>query len=376
MPRRSFPLSAHSFAASLLGSDTEAFSRGDLSGTYIFSTISDALSKAYDATKETVSEVADKVNENVSDAFDAAGRTASNVADLISDGYEATRETVSNVADQVVDVASEKASSVYSSTIDTLSQVTETVSEIASDAYDATRETVSNSFDATRDYVEEVASGDREINYWKVLGGAAIGVGAVAAAPFTGGGSIIGAATLAGSLAGAGTIAVAVGAGVAGAVVASQFDGDAEAHKAGYEEGRKEAKAEHLEEVTKLVQSLANALKSLKEAGTHFNAIIALHAVAVATASCEGSITASKRSDIEMFIYGVAASSIPASVSEKIESLYQQPPTVTDAFALAKDSNVDMAIFDEIINLVVHANSSVHPQEAVFMQAWNTLRTA
>ncbi|HGW5376106.1 TPA: hypothetical protein ACNIJL_005147 [Pseudomonas aeruginosa] len=375
MPRRNFPLSAHSFAASLLSSDSETFSSGDLSGTYIFSTISDALSKAYDAAKETVSEVADKVTENVSDAFDVAGRTASNVADLISDGYEATRETVSNVAEQVVDVASEKASSAYSSTVDAISQVTEAVSEIASDAYDATCETVSNSVDATRDYVEEVASGEREINYWKLLGGAAIGVGAVAAAPFTGGGSIIGAATLASSLAGAGTVAVAVGAGVAGAVVASQFDGDAEAHKAGYEEGRKEAKAEHLDEVSKLVQSLANALQSLKEAGTHFNAIIALHAVAVATASCEGSVNA-KRADIEMFISGITASSIPSNVQEKIESLYLRPPTVTEAHALAKDSKVDMAIFDEIINLVVHADSSVHPQEAVFMQAWNTLRTA
>ena len=55
------------------------------------------------------------------------------------------------------------------------------------------------------------------MNYGKILGLAALGVGAVAAAPFTGGGSILGAVTLAGSLAGAGTIAAAAGAGVAGA---------------------------------------------------------------------------------------------------------------------------------------------------------------
>ena len=39
---------------------------------------------------------------------------------------------------------------------------------------------------------------------FKVLLGVGLGVGAVAAAPFTGGGSIFGAASLAGSLAGAG----------------------------------------------------------------------------------------------------------------------------------------------------------------------------
>ena len=53
----------------------------------------------------------------------------------------------------------------------------------------------------------------------KMLGLAALGIGAVAAAPFTGGGSILGAATLAGSLAGAGAIAAATAAGAAGAGV-------------------------------------------------------------------------------------------------------------------------------------------------------------
>ncbi len=48
----------------------------------------------------------------------------------------------------------------------------------------------------------------------KILAGAAVGVGAVAAAPFTGGGSLLGAATLASSLAGAGTVAAAAGVGV------------------------------------------------------------------------------------------------------------------------------------------------------------------
>ena len=47
-----------------------------------------------------------------------------------------------------------------------------------------------------------------KMGLFKVLGGVAIGVGAIAAAPFTGGGSILGAATLVGSLTGAGALAV------------------------------------------------------------------------------------------------------------------------------------------------------------------------
>ncbi len=42
----------------------------------------------------------------------------------------------------------------------------------------------------------------------KILAGAAVGVGAVAAAPFTGGGSLLGGASLIASLTGAGTISL------------------------------------------------------------------------------------------------------------------------------------------------------------------------
>lgn len=88
---------------------------------------------------------------------------------------------------------------------------------------------------------------------FKVLGFAALGVGAVAAAPFTGGGSILGAASLAGSLAGAGVTATA--AGVTGAVIgaaSSDIENDeledklsnarAEGHAAGFEKGAIETK--------------------------------------------------------------------------------------------------------------------------------------
>ena len=47
-----------------------------------------------------------------------------------------------------------------------------------------------------------MARGDLSME--RIVLGAALGIGAVAAAPFTGGGSVLGAATLAGSLSGSG----------------------------------------------------------------------------------------------------------------------------------------------------------------------------
>ncbi|MFK0089706.1 hypothetical protein ACIQUS_20705 [Pseudomonas sp. NPDC090755] len=354
MYRRIFLQSTQGFGTNLVSHEREPMARDTVGCTFIFSSIGDALSRAYDSAKDAVSDVADKV------------------ADTVSDAYDATRETVGNVAEAV----SETASNVYSSTAETLSDAAETVGYAVSDAYDATRETVSNGYDATRDYVGDVVSGEKEIDYLKVLGGAAIGVGAVAAAPFTGGGSLIGGASLLGSLAGAGTIAAAVGAGVAGAVVAANMDGDEEARKAGFDAGVKQAKAEQLAEITMLKERLEKAMESLKAAGQHFNAIIALNAVAVATAQCDGDITPDERANIELFITGLAGGAIPEAVKAKIESLYQQPPTVREAFELAKKSGMSLSIFDEIINLVVHSDDAVHPQEAAFMQAWNSLKTA
>ncbi|MCF5140235.1 hypothetical protein GIW41_01930 [Pseudomonas sp. PA-6-1D] len=343
MYRRIFLQSAQGFGANLVSHESEPMVRNTLSCTFIFSSIGDALSRAYDSAKETVSDVADKV------------------ADTVSDAYDATRETVGNVADAVSDTAS----NVYSSTVETLSDAAETVGDA-----------VSNGYDATRDYVGDVVSGDKEIDYLKVLGGAAIGVGAIAAAPFTGGGSLVGGATLLGSLAGAGTIAAAVGAGVAGAVVAANLDGDEQARKAGFDAGVKQAKAEQLAEISVLRDHLEKAMESLKAAGNHFNAIIALNAVAIATAQCDGDITPSERANIELFINGLAADAIPEAVKAKIESLYQQPPTVKEVFELAKKSGMSLSIFDEIIHLVVLSDDIVHPQEAAFIQAWNSQKTA
>lgn len=343
MYRRIFLKSVQCFGANLANQDSETMARDMLGSTFIFSSIGDALSRAYDSAKETVSDVADKVGDTVSDAYDS------------------TREKVSNVTEAV----SETASNVYGSTVETLSSAAETVSDVVSDAYDS-----------TRDYVGDVVSGDKEIDYLKVLGGAVIGVGAIAAAPFTGGGSLVGGASLLGSLAGAGTIAAAVGAGIAGGVVAANLDGNEEARKAGFNEGVKKAKAEQLADISELRDRLEKAMESLRAAGEHFNTIIALNAVAVATAQCDGDITQSERENIELFINGLASGAIPEAVKAKIESIYQQPPTVQEAFELAKKSGMSLSIFDEIINLVVYSNDTLHPQEAAFMQAWNSLKAA
>lgn len=79
-----------------------------------------------------------------------------------------------------------------------------------------------------------------EMHMDRILLGATLGVGAIAAAPFTGGGSLLGAATLAGSLSGIGTGLAAITAGIVGAAIADGLgdEADLDAYYEGYEEAK------------------------------------------------------------------------------------------------------------------------------------------
>ncbi|MGL6001903.1 MAG: hypothetical protein ACRCZ4_07380, partial [Plesiomonas sp.] len=120
----------------------------------------------------------------------------------------------------------------------------------------------------------------------KILTGIAVGVGAVAAAPFTGGGSLLGGVSLIASLSGAGTIATAVGAGAVGGLVgAAVADSDEEEVKQAKEKGRAEGRAESAVQMEKLLNKLSQALEKLKSHDEHFKAIIAMEAVGVSCAA-------------------------------------------------------------------------------------------
>ena len=97
------------------------------------------------------------------------------------------------------------------------------------------------------------------MGFWKILGGVAIGVGAVAAAPFTGGGSLLAAGvSLGSSLAGAGAVAAAVAAGSAGAVAGAALSKqEDEQRKREIDRTKKEATAA-LKRVKKALGSLLN----------------------------------------------------------------------------------------------------------------------
>jgi uncharacterized membrane protein YebE (DUF533 family) len=115
------------------------------------------------------------------------------------------------------------------------------------------------------------------------------------------------------------------------------------------------------------------AFNKLRENEDYFNSIYAMVAVAVACANCEGKISIEERDEIEQFINGLSSIRHPDHVKEKIQSLYEKPLNIREAFDKAKKSNLEISIFDEIINLVMHADGK---NKDAFVQAWTQLRAA
>ena len=210
----------------------------------------------------------------------------------------------------------------------------------------------------------------------KILAGVAVGVGAVAAAPFTGGGSLLGGASVLASLAGAGTIAAATGAGLTGAIVgAAMADSDEKDKENIKNEGKAEGKAESLLEMGKLEEKLIEALTNLKSHDKHFKAIIALEAVGVACAACDGDFSDNEKEEIGEFVKGMLAQSIPEDVKEKIQSIYDNPPTVKEAYLLAEASGVSLDVYEDLIKFVMQIDG-IKEEERVFVQAWSQLKAA
>lgn len=354
MFRKFFDQAEDGFYGELQKLDAHSTTWVMLGATYIFSSISDAFSRTYDSARETVVEAADKV-----------ANTVRSTSGIVSDVYTNTRILASEVTDIVTDLASDA----YTVTAETVSSAAESVSEAASGAYDASKNFAS-------DLGTKLENEDGSLNYWAVAGGAVIGVAAVAAVPFTGGGSLLGAASLAGSLAGGSAVAAAVGAGVAGAVIGAHLGDDTATREQYEQQGYAKGKADNAAVVEQLRQKLQLLFTELKNAGKFFDGIVAMQAVAIAAANCDGEICNAEKQNIEMFISGISAAALPESVIAQITDLFETPPSLRMAFKLAHDSGIDMPVFDEIIQMVVHSDEQVLPAENAFMQAWNSLKAA
>jgi len=199
------------------------------------------------------------------------------------------------------------------------------------------------------------------MGFGRMLGLAGLGIAAVAAAPFTGGGSILAAATAAGSLAGAGTIAAAGAAAAAGATAGAVLS-----HREEEEERAKQI------EIAEANLKAENATKVVKEHEKHTNLIIALTALGVSMANADGNISEEEMSELNEFVGGLSSSAYPQHTIDTIENLIENPPTFNEAIKhLEKVDSVEYNEIRNILVLVMEADGKVENEEAGFLYAYD-----
>lgn len=204
-----------------------------------------------------------------------------------------------------------------------------------------------------------------------ILAGAFIGVGAIAAAPFTGGGSLLAGASLAGSLAGAGTVAAAAGAAGAGALAGaaiSEIEEDdhrsevRKAKKTGFNDGLIKGQ----EEITQKFSEILLDIKARDEF------LLGLTAFCYAAANCDGTISEEENDELDHYLNYIKTNGAlrPAIKGQltKIKNRKDEFEKITKK--LDKISFENLNVFHDILNNIVEADDHLSPEEVLFKNKW------
>ena len=195
----------------------------------------------------------------------------------------------------------------------------------------------------------------------KILVGAFIGVGAIAAAPFTGGGSVLAGASLASSLLGAGGVAAiaSIAGGAAGAAVQKAEDNSKEkdvrnAKTSSFEDGMKEGKKETVEEIMKFADFY-----------------LATTALSYYFARCDGEISEEEELEIEHDLDAIIKNiDIPAPVRQKLlEISTDENMTFDDVkMYLNKVSIETLRILEKDVDEIISASGGICEAEKIARQ--------
>ena len=193
---------------------------------------------------------------------------------------------------------------------------------------------------------------------FKILACAAVGVGAIAAAPFTGGGSVFAGASLLGSLAGAGT---------------SEMDEDERTtrERNAREEGFEAGKALTKEEYKNLFQKFQDKLFAYHNFERQ---IVGLYAVGIAAAYADKHFSEEEQQDLEEFVSGAASKVLPQHIKGTLEDLRNSPPSLEEAIEKAKNYGCRAEDITDVILLIVNADGDVLPEEVQFLERWEAMK--
>lgn len=211
-----------------------------------------------------------------------------------------------------------------------------------------------------------------------IAGGAALGVGAIVAAPVFG---AVGAVTAVGAAVGA------VGGGAAASVAAAGMANAERKQKeqlqnASYNKGYEEGKASNTCKIVKMekqIQELSNEVERLSKKIVETQGydgfgkyIMAAFSVALAVANCDGHICDDEREAMQLVIAGESVKALPHYVKDNIIKLAQNPPSFNTALTYVMETKIEYYdSYEQIIREVAFANKQCSAEEYAFIEAWN-----
>jgi hypothetical protein len=203
------------------------------------------------------------------------------------------------------------------------------------------------------------------VGFWSGLGtvvvGAAAGVGVIVALPVAG---PVGAITLLGA------VIAGSGCGIAGAIVGiSVGDGDDDKERADQTE---RTVAEMIAKAEKSRENMERVKRRAEEVAKFYDLVVTFYAVGFSVANCDGEIHSDERRDIDESIAALLAENFPETFTRAITALYNNPPVISQVIDYVQplaDEHWDK--FEDIIEVVIHSDGIVHPNELAFMEAWS-----
>ncbi|CAA6818034.1 MAG: Unknown protein [uncultured Sulfurovum sp.] len=133
---------------------------------------------------------------------------------------------------------------------------------------------------------------------------------------------------------------------------------------------------EVLSEIDALKKELSGTFDNLTSMDEYWEAIVAIEAVATSCASSDKDFSDKEREEIKTFVQKINPNKeVPSSIKEKIDELYANPLPLNKAYLLAKDTKVEMSVFEDIIEVVMHTDG-VKFEEKVVLNAWHDFKQA
>jgi tellurite resistance protein len=164
--------------------------------------------------------------------------------------------------------------------------------------------------------------------------------------------------------------AIGAGIGAAAAAIDHAASSSDDAYNRGVAAGTKAGERAAQKKYEAKVAVLIERLRSYED----FNKkLVAMYAVGLAVANADGVICDEERRELDQFVAGCMAGSLPAKVNETIEKLTAKPPTLPQALQFAKRAKLPKADIDDVIDVMVNADGIVNAAEEKFIARWKAM---